>query len=72
MGWKPRWGSLWMVIPSVSAPHLVSVYPPVGILFPLLRRTKYPHFLTRTKFKRIIYVGFFTQLIIPFAIRKPF
>ena len=41
MGWIPRWGSLWMVIPSVSAPHLVSVYPPVGILFPLLRRTKY-------------------------------
>ena len=36
----PRWGSLWMVMPSVSAPHFVSVTPPIGILFPLLRRTK--------------------------------
>jgi hypothetical protein len=34
----PRWGSLWMVFPSVSAPHFVSVSPPMCILFPLLRR----------------------------------
>ena len=27
-----------MVIPSVSAPHFVSVSPSMGILFPLLRR----------------------------------
>jgi hypothetical protein len=38
MGWIPSWGSLWMVIPSVSAPHFVSVTPSVGILFLLLRR----------------------------------
>jgi hypothetical protein len=38
MGWVPRWGSLWMVIPSVSAPNFVSVTPSTGILFPLLRR----------------------------------
>ena len=38
MGWIPRWGSLWMVIPSVSVPHFVSVTPSMGILFPLLRR----------------------------------
>ena len=38
MQWIPRWGSLWMVIPSVSAPHVVSVTPSMGILFPLLRR----------------------------------
>jgi hypothetical protein len=25
MGWIPRWGSLWMAFPSVSAPHFVSV-----------------------------------------------
>ena len=25
MGWSPRWGSLWMVIPSVSTIHFVSV-----------------------------------------------
>jgi hypothetical protein len=36
--WVPRWGSLWMAFPSVSAPYFVS--PPVGILFPLLRRTE--------------------------------
>jgi hypothetical protein len=33
-------GSLWMVIPSVSAPHFVSVTPFIGVLFPLLRRIK--------------------------------
>ena len=38
MGWIPRWGSLWMVIPSVSAPRFVFVTPSMGILFPLLRR----------------------------------
>jgi hypothetical protein len=27
-----------MVIPSVSAPHLISVTPSMGILFPLLKR----------------------------------
>ena len=36
---SPRWGSLWMVYPSVFALHFVSVSPLVGILFPLLRRT---------------------------------
>ena len=40
IGWIPRWGSLWMVFPSVSVPHFVSVSPPMGILFPLLRRIK--------------------------------
>jgi hypothetical protein len=39
MGWIPRWVSLWMVFPSVSAPHLVSVSPPMDILFLILRRT---------------------------------
>jgi hypothetical protein len=32
MGWIPWWGSLWIAFVSVS--------PPMGILFPLLRRTK--------------------------------
>ena len=36
----PRWGSLWMVLPSVSAPNFVSVTPSMGILFPILRRNK--------------------------------
>ena len=40
MGWIPSWGSLWVVIPSVSAPHFVSVTPSMSILFPLLRRIK--------------------------------
>ena len=35
-----RRGSLWLAFPSVSAPHFVSVSPPMGILFPLLRRTE--------------------------------
>jgi hypothetical protein len=38
MGWITRWGSLWMVIPSVSAPHFVFVTLSMGILFPNLRR----------------------------------
>jgi hypothetical protein len=38
MGWISRWGSLWMVLPSVSAPYFVSVTPSMVILFPLLRR----------------------------------
>ena len=37
-GWIPRWGSLWVVFPSISAPHFVSVSPLMGILIPLLRR----------------------------------
>ena len=31
MGWIPRWGSLWMAFPSVSAPHFVSVTPFMGL-----------------------------------------
>ena len=27
MGWNPRWSSLWMAFPSVSAPLLVPVFP---------------------------------------------
>jgi hypothetical protein len=38
VGWIPRWGSLCMAFPSVSAPHFVSIFPPLSILFPLLRR----------------------------------
>jgi hypothetical protein len=38
MGWIPGWGSFWMVILSVSAPHVVSEILSLGILFPLLRR----------------------------------
>jgi hypothetical protein len=34
MEWNPKWGSLWMVIPSVSAPYFVYVTPSMGILFP--------------------------------------
>jgi hypothetical protein len=36
----PRWGSLWMVLPSVSAPNFVSVTPSMGNLFPILRRNE--------------------------------
>jgi hypothetical protein len=40
MGRMPRYGSLWIVIPSVSVPHFVSLTPSMGILFPFLRRIK--------------------------------
>ena len=39
-GWTTRWGSPWMVIPSVSTPHFVSVTPSMGVLFPLLRKIR--------------------------------
>jgi hypothetical protein len=39
-GWVPRWGSLWMAFPSVSAPHFVSIFSPVSIFFHLLRSTE--------------------------------
>jgi hypothetical protein len=38
MGWILKWGKLWMVVPSVSAPNFVSVTPSTGILFPFLKR----------------------------------
>jgi hypothetical protein len=38
MGWITKCGSLWMVIPSVSALNFVSLTPSMDILFYLLRR----------------------------------
>jgi hypothetical protein len=38
MGWIPKWGSLWMVVPSFSALNFVSVTLSMVILFPILRR----------------------------------
>ena len=38
MGWIPGWGSLCIVLPSISAPSFVSVTPSMCILFPILRR----------------------------------
>jgi hypothetical protein len=40
MGWIPRWGSLWMVVPSGSTTNFVSTTPSMSILFLLLRRIK--------------------------------
>ena len=40
MGCTPWWDSHWMVHPFVSAPNFVSVTPSMGILFPILRRSK--------------------------------
>jgi hypothetical protein len=42
MGWIPRCSSLWIIIPSVSVPHFVTVTSSMGILFPLLIRIKEP------------------------------
>jgi hypothetical protein len=35
----PRLASLWMAFHSVSAPYFVSIFLPMSILFPVLRRT---------------------------------
>jgi hypothetical protein len=40
VGWIPKWGSLWMAFSSGSDIHFVSIFPPVSILFTLLRRTE--------------------------------
>ena len=48
MGWIPGWGSLWIVHPFISAPNFVSVTPSMGVLFPILRRVKWPHFGLRS------------------------
>ena len=40
MGWIPGWGSLWMVLSSISALNFVSVTPFMGILFPIVFITK--------------------------------
>jgi hypothetical protein len=40
MGWIPRWGSLRMALPSVSAPHFASIFPPLSILLNLLKNTE--------------------------------
>jgi hypothetical protein len=38
MGWITGWGSLCVVVPTISAPNFVSVTHSMGILFPILRR----------------------------------
>jgi hypothetical protein len=40
MGWIPVWGSLWMVLSSVSAPNFVSATLSMGVLFPILRKNE--------------------------------
>jgi len=40
VGWIPMCGSLWMAFPSIYAQHFVSVFPPVSVLFPPLRRNE--------------------------------
>jgi len=38
MCWIPRWGRLWMAIPSVSAPNFVSISPPMNIFVPPFKK----------------------------------
>jgi hypothetical protein len=42
MGSIPRWGSLCLAFPSVSALHFVSIFATMNIFFPFLRRTEAP------------------------------
>jgi hypothetical protein len=44
LGWIPRLDSLWMAFPSVSSLYSVSIFVPVSILFPFLKRTETPTF----------------------------
>jgi hypothetical protein len=58
-GWIPGWGSLWIVLPSVSAPILVSVTLSMVVLFPVLRRDEAstlwsPYFLSSMCFANCI------------------
>jgi hypothetical protein len=34
MDWIPKWGSLWIIVPSGSAQNFVSVTPSIGIFPP--------------------------------------
>jgi hypothetical protein len=45
MGWISRWGSLWMVIPSVSAPYFVSVTPSMCLFVPPSKKDQSIHTL---------------------------
>jgi hypothetical protein len=67
--WIPRWGSLWMVLISISAPNFLSVIPSMGILFPILRRNKvstlwYSFFLSLMCFANCIlgFLSFWTNI----------
>jgi hypothetical protein len=44
VGWIPRWYSLWVAFPLVSALHLISIFTPVSIFVLLLRRTEVSNF----------------------------
>jgi hypothetical protein len=46
-------GSIWMAFPSVSAPHFVSIFPPMSILFPLLRSKEACTLLTPHTYRHI-------------------
>jgi hypothetical protein len=43
MAWIPKWGSLWLVIPSVSTLNFVT--PSMGVLFPLSKKAQSIHTL---------------------------
>ena len=58
MGCIPLWTSLWMVFPSVSVPHFICVSAPMGILSPLLRRTKVSIFWSSLFLSFVLSVNF--------------
>ena len=43
-GWIPRWESLWMAIPSISALHFVSIFALLSVLFSFEEGLKHQHF----------------------------
>jgi hypothetical protein len=57
MGWIPRLGSLWVVIPKVSVLNFVSVTPIVGILFPKMKYIFVAVVVGRHKIWSVIYIS---------------
>ena len=63
MGWIPEWGSLCMVLLSVSSPNFVSVTPYMGILFPILTLLEFHVFC------ELYLYFFFLRFSVPFGHR---
>jgi hypothetical protein len=57
VGWIQRWGTLWIVFPSISVPQFVSVSPPMGIVPPPLLRSTKVYILWSTFFISFIWPG---------------
>ena len=71
MGRIPKWGSLWMAVPSVSALKFVSVTPSKSILLPLLRGFWASGLISTYQWVHIVcvhlWLGYFILLLLQFS-----